>query len=238
MFSPAEEGTVTIRVDFAEPAHGICWCDPGGNHLNPEGSSPGNKGCWKEEAQQELITRFTACFSSRSWGSRTGSLICSENYLWVGFWQAGFEVCSAIPTSSVLAAIPHWNSEVNHCCGQWLMHSTSCAPAPELLESASYPGLLLRAELAQHPLNRAALQMLGSAFWVYCWGHRKLFLVCSYVCGAFLMSWSLLQWKCWDNSSTRCKRLKMCSCLAPRGWKVTLFRIMLINTQFQRGETR
>lgn len=167
MFSPAQEKTVTIQMEYAVHAHGICWCDPGGNHFDPGGSSPGKKGCWKEEAQQELIAQFTTCFSSRSWGSRTGSPGCLENYLWVGFWQAGFDfqgvlgtvqktVCSAIPTSNLLAAIPHWNTEINHCCGQWLMCNTSCAPAPlwllwdsswALLVALSWPNILWTGQL-------------------------------------------------------------------------------------------
>lgn len=59
---------------------------------------------WEEEmlegteAEQELITEFTTCFSSLSWGSRTGSLICLENHPWVGFWQAGFDFWGVLGT--------------------------------------------------------------------------------------------------------------------------------------------
>lgn len=203
MFCPAQEKSVTIQMEYAVHACLICWCDPRGNHFDPGGSSPGKKGCWKEEAQQELITQFTMCFSSRSWGSRTGSLICLENYLWVGFWQAGFDfqgvlgtlqktVCLAIATSNLLAAIPHWNTEINHCYGQWLMCNTSCAPAPLWLpwhNSWHLLVALLVRELAQHPLNRAVLETgLWSVLWTYYWGCRKFFFVSSYVCGAFLTS--------------------------------------------------
>lgn len=55
MLSPVQEKTVTIWVEYEVHAVGICWWEP----LWSWRLSPGKKRCWKEEAQQELITEFT-----------------------------------------------------------------------------------------------------------------------------------------------------------------------------------
>lgn len=121
VLSPAQEKTVTIQVEYEVRTLGIYWCDPGGNHFDPGGLSPGEKGCWKEQAQQELITEFIILIlqgaGQAHWFALRTILGLDSGRLGLTLWCVGYPAEDSL-FSSVLPVVPHWNTEVNHRCGQ------------------------------------------------------------------------------------------------------------------------